>query len=99
MAKKVKLQVWIPEPLYEGLLQLIAGKYVKTCTGGLLSYEVALALKNWIALHAQAQKPSTVVKPNPTPKVYAVWEQVKDYLLKNYYLDLKPTQQLTLSTA
>jgi hypothetical protein len=33
-------------------------------------------------------------KPNPTPKVVNVFLQVKDYLLKNWYLELIPGQQV-----
>ena len=93
MEKKVKLLVSIPESLDRKLRRLIAQKYEKY-EKGLLSYEVELAIRNWLALHTNAQTP--LQKPNPVPKVALAFAQVKDYLLTNYYETLQPGQQINL---
>ncbi|RLJ03456.1 MAG: hypothetical protein DRP08_03535, partial [Candidatus Aenigmatarchaeota archaeon] len=92
--RKVQLLVWIPESLNEKLRSLIQQKYNRY-ERGLLSYEVEMALRSWIALHTRAQKQLTTERiPNPTPKVQIVFAQVKDWLLRNYYEELVPGQQI-----
>jgi hypothetical protein len=90
-----KLQVWVSKEVDLKLRQLIAQKYGKY-QRGLLSYEVESALKEWIALHTKAQASLHMEKLNPNPKVYVVWQEVKSYLSKNYYADLKPSQQVNI---
>jgi hypothetical protein len=91
--RKVKVGVFINEDLMARFRKLIMEKYNKY-EKGLLSYEVENALRYWIALHTNAQNTMTKNKPNPTPKVISVWMQVKEYLLKNWYMELIPGQQV-----
>jgi hypothetical protein len=91
--RKVKVGVFINEDLMARFRKLIMEKYNKY-EKGLLSYEVENALRYWIALHTNAQNTMTKNKPNPTPKVISVWMQVKEYLLKNWYIELIPGQQI-----
>jgi hypothetical protein len=91
--RKVKVGVFINEDLMARFRKLIMEKYNKY-EKGLLSYEVENALRYWIALHTNAQNTMTKNKPNPTPKVISVWMQVKEYLLKNWYMELIPGQQI-----
>jgi hypothetical protein len=91
--RKVKVGVFINEDLMARFRKLIMEKYSKY-EKGLLSYEVENALRYWIALHTNAQNTMTKNKPNPTPKVISVWMQVKEYLLKNWYMELIPGQQI-----
>jgi hypothetical protein len=91
--EKTQLKVWINKSLDEKFRSLIQEKY-KKYERGLLSYEVENALRYWIALHTNAQNIMAGNKPNPTPKVVNVFLQVKDYLLKNWYLELIPGQQV-----
>lgn len=75
---------------FRSLIQKKYGRYVR----GLLSYEVEMALRHWISLHTNAQSQLLRNQPNPTPKVAITFSQVKEYLLKNYYFELKPGQQI-----
>lgn len=89
MTRKVALLVYIPEDLNRKLREFIALKYRKF-EKGLLSWEVEQALSHWIALHTKAQKTLTTKGPNPTPLVVRAFMEVKQYLLMNYYEELKP---------
>jgi hypothetical protein len=101
--KKRPIHIWLTPEIDDKLRELIAKKYSKY-EKGLLSHEIEEALKNWLLLHTQAQnsklgapnaiKPTFINTINPGLKVHTVWEQVKDYLLKNYYAELKPSQQI-----
>jgi len=92
---KTKLQVWIPNTLNEKFRELIARKYPKY-EKGLLSYEVEMALRHWLSLHTRAQSQVLRNPPNPKPKVYLIFSSVKDWLLRNYYEELKSGQQIPL---
>jgi hypothetical protein len=108
MNKKSALYVRISPEIDYKLRELIFKKYSKY-EKGLLSHEVEEALKNWILLHLQthtqtqnlklgvpnAINPTLENTINPSLKVHKVWEQVRDYLLKNYYTELKPSQQIS----
>ena len=91
--KKIKLGVFLPKSLVENFRNLIMQKYNRY-EKGLLSYEVEMALRSWLALHTKAQKTLEVKKPNPTPKVYMYFAEVKDYLLRKYYTELWSGQQI-----
>jgi hypothetical protein len=101
--KKRPLHIWLSPEIDNKLRELIAKKYSRY-EKGLLSHEIEEALKNWVLLHTQAQNlklgvPNDIKPPlnniiNPSLKVHRVWEQVRDYLLKNYYAELKPSQQI-----
>ena len=91
--KKKKFQAWITKSLDQKFRNLIQKKYGKY-ERGLLSYEAEMALRYWIALHTNAQSQILRKQPNPTPKVAITFSQVKSYLLKNYYFELKPGQQI-----
>ncbi len=91
---KVQMLVWISGPVdvkFRALIQQKYDEYEK----GLLSYEVELAMRNWLALHTNAQTP--LVKPNPTPKVAIAFAQCKDYLLRQHqYFELNSGQQINV---
>jgi hypothetical protein len=103
MNKKSALYVRISPEIDYKLRELISKKYSKY-EKGLLSHEVEEALKNWLLLHTQTQNlklgAPNAINPilentiNPGLRVHRVWEQVRDYLLKNYYTELKPSQQI-----
>ena len=90
---KVKVGFYLDRKLVENFRALIQKKYGEY-QKGLLSYEAEMALRNWIGLHTNAQSEILRNAPNPTPKVILVFSQVKEYLLKNYYFELKPGQQI-----
>jgi hypothetical protein len=94
--RKVRICLFISEELEAKLRALINQKY-KLYEKGLLSNEVELALRNWIALHTNAQTTLDINPPNPTPKVALVFAQVKQYLLNNWYYELLPGQQIPLT--
>jgi len=90
---KVQVKVYLPKDLALNIRKLIQQKYQKY-ERGLLSYEFEMALRNWLALHTKAQTILEANKPNPTPKVYRVFAEVKDYLLRKYYEELRSGQQI-----
>jgi len=93
MGEKVKVGFYLPKDLVQKIKRLVMEKY-ETYERGLLSYEVELALRNWLALHTQAQiKPAKI---NPQPRVQQVYAQVKQWLLANLYEELYPGQQIPL---
>ena len=75
---KVGVYVLIDAKVYEEVKRLAFQKHERL--HGALSREVEEALRHWISLCKQTQS-------NPrakAPKVYEVFEAVKDYLKKNY---------------
>lgn len=85
---KDQLKVYIDTGLNKRFRKLIMEKYT-IYEKGLLSHEVSQAIQSWIALHTQAQNTLVHNAPNPTPKVAAVFHQIKNYLRLNYFEDLK----------
>ena len=80
---KVGVYVYIDKELYEKLRTLVKAKY-PYLRGG-LSKEVEEALAYWIRLHTHRHTKKFVVeRMNPQPKVFQVFEQVKDYLKRKY---------------
>jgi len=90
---RVKVGFFLPKDLVEKFRQFIMKKYYKY-EKGLLSYEAEMALRNWLALHTKAQNSLDEKKPNPTPRVYLIFAEVKDYLLRNWYEELRSGQQI-----
>jgi hypothetical protein len=90
------LFVRIDEEIQTKFRKLIIQKYTKY-EQGYLSYEVEQALRYWLALHTKAQNIIENQKPNPTPKVYLTFAEVKDYLLRTKYYELKNGQQIPRS--
>ncbi|MEM1710564.1 MAG: hypothetical protein QW820_06710 [Sulfolobales archaeon] len=83
---KVGVYVYIDENLYKEFRRLVFSKYENF--HGVLSREVEHALRAWIAMHTQKHTNLKVInKPNPQPKVYEVFQQVKEYLKKVYGYD------------
>jgi len=80
---RVQFKVWISKELNKKFRELIALKY-KTYEKGLLSWEVEQALMNWIALHHAKHTNAQIPEPNPPPKVFKVFRQVKAYIEKEY---------------
>lgn len=96
--EKVKLQVYIDKDVDRKLRELIQVKHKEYCKG-LLSYEVEMALREWMALHTRTQtleEPSCVKyveeTVNPPFRIGQVFNQVKEYLLKTHYDTLQSGQ-------
>ena len=70
----------IDEKILESFKNLCFQKHGKLY--GTLGYELEQALLNWLALHTQNEHKQIVSidKINPSPKIVAVWSQMKDYL-------------------
>jgi len=81
---KIQFKVYIRRDIVEEFKKLIARKYGKV-ERGLISREAEEALAYWLRLHTHRHTNSIVVERiNPNPKVYAVFEQIKDYFRKKY---------------
>jgi len=94
MLQRIQLKVWISKKANDDLRNLIMRKY-EQYERGLLSYEVEQAIKSWVALHTKAQKSlDQRKKSNPTPRVIIAFAEVRDYLLRKYYDELTPGQQI-----
>lgn len=95
--KKKLLHISISSETDKNFRSLIMQKYTKI-EKGLLSYEVELALKHWLALHTSAQNSDLRFseKPNPTPKVMLVFAEVKNYLIRKYYIELPSGSQVNI---
>ena len=92
--ERVKLGVFINKEIVDKLREIISLKYRKY-EKGLLSYEVELALRNWIALHTNTHK---ISMPNPPSKTALVFAQIKNYLEHNFYISgLQPGMQIPLN--
>jgi hypothetical protein len=97
VSRRIHLSIYISPETNSKLRELIVmkhGRYER----GLLSREVEEALVNWILLHRGEREifkgNSQSQQVNPPNKIHRVWQEVKDYLLKNYYQDLSPTQTI-----
>jgi len=93
---KVRLGLFITRDLSTKFRTFIHQKYQKF-EKGYLSYEAEQAIRYWLAMHTKAQTTIAVNKPNPTPKVYVAFAEVKDYLLRNFYDQLNAGQQIPRS--
>ncbi len=91
--EKVQILFWINKSIDTKFRKLIQDKYPQY-EKGLLSYEAELALRNWLAIHKNAQ--TQLIKPNPIPKVQIAFAQVKNYLLATYYFELFTGSQIQL---
>jgi hypothetical protein len=94
MERKVKVGLFLPRDLLENVRSLIQQKYARYGKG-LLSYEAEMALRYWLSLHTKAQENPGFDKHELSPKVLQVFEAVKAYLLSNWYIELKPGQQVS----
>lgn len=94
--EKIQFKVYLNEDLAIRFRELIMKKYHKY-EKGLLSYETDMAIRHWLALHTEAQTSLDVNKPNPTPRTSLAFAKVKNYLLGNFYYELKPGQQVARS--
>jgi len=94
MLQRVQFKVWISKDVDERFRNLIMDKY-KRYERGLLSYEAEQALKSWVAMHTRAQKSGNQPKRvNPTPRVIIAFTEARDYLLRKYYDEITPGQQI-----
>jgi len=91
--KKSELHVRISSEVIENLRSLIMQKYTRM-ERGLLSHEVEMALRHWLALHTNTQSSEKQIFQDPIPKVTLVFMQVKEYLLKKYYEELPPEKEI-----
>lgn len=81
--EKVKVGFSLPKDLVEEFKRFVVAKY-KGYTRGDFSWEVEQALRNWIALHTDAQIDAMVKKPNPPASVERVFYQVKVWMEQEY---------------
>jgi len=84
----VPLFVRISPEVNRKFRELIALKY-KTFSKGLLSWEVEQALMNWVALHYSEHTDAQIPEPNPPANVFKVFQQVKDWIEKQYDVGLE----------
>jgi len=91
--RKVQLLVWISEDVDRKLRELIQQKY-KEFQKGILSAEVEVAIRNHIAAHLNDKNKFEVKEANPQPRVYSVYQQVKDYLAKQNIVYQCPLKKL-----
>jgi uncharacterized protein YcgL (UPF0745 family) len=88
---KVGVYLYIDRKLFEQFKRLCFQKYEKF--HGALSYEVEQALQSWIALHTQDTHKVGAV--NPQPRVYKVFNQVKEVLKERFgYSAIVPQLQI-----
>ncbi len=83
---KVGLYVSLDKKVVEEFRRLISEKY-GTYEKGLLSYEVEQALRAWIADHrigSEGYTRTQIRRPNPSYKVSARFEKVKEFLKDKY---------------
>ena len=93
---KVKVGFYLDKLLLANFRSLIQKKYHKY-ERGLFSYEAEMALRHWLSLHTNAQTTLDPNKPNPTPKVSLIFAQVKNRLLTQWYYELRPGQQISVT--
>ncbi|HID65642.1 MAG TPA: hypothetical protein EYP32_01755, partial [Aquificaceae bacterium] len=79
---KVGMYVYIDKKLYEELRALVKAKY-PYLRGG-LSREVEAALWYWVRVHTQKHTNAVMNLLKEEPKVYKVFQQVKDYFRQKY---------------
>jgi len=92
--ERIRIHLFISKEILEDFRKLIMWKYERY-EKGLLSYEAEMALRAWLAEHTKAQKSiDQRKKANPTPRVIIAFAEVKDYLLRKYYDELLPGQQI-----
>jgi hypothetical protein len=96
MQERVKIGLWIDARTAQKFRNLVQIKY-QTYQKGLLSYEAEMAFRHWLALHTNAQTPLEAKPPNPVPRVAIVFAEVKAVLLREWYYELKPGQQIPLA--
>jgi len=91
---KVGAYFYIDKKLFEEFKRLCFQKHENF--HGAMSYEVEQALQSWIAQHTQNHTRQLVVnKVNPQPRVFTVFNQVKEYLKEKYgYAAIVPGQQV-----
>jgi hypothetical protein len=90
--EKEQLKVYVSKNLIKQLKELVVAKYGKLRGG--LSYEVEDALKNWIMAHSTQHDTKIVQSINPMPRVFQVFNQVKEQLKTTYgYLPQQTTIQ------
>jgi len=103
LAEKIQLKIYIDKKLNEKFRKFIAVKY-KSFARGLLSYEIEMALRNWMSLHTKYKNPtqndtqvSIIHSPNPPPKVAKAFSEIKEYLKENFDYELFSGMQIPKS--
>jgi len=86
MTKKVRLQVWVDPALVTKFRQFVAEQYGQVGRG-LISFEAAQALQSWVSTHKDTQRQLIQKSVNPTPNVFVLKQQVKDYLVSTFDYD------------
>ena len=83
MGEKVRVTFYFPKDLAEEFRRFVVAKY-KGYKRGDFSWEAAQAIRNWIALHTDAQIDAMAKKPNPPASVDRVFHQVKVWMEREY---------------
>lgn len=93
MTKK-KISLYVEENLWDEFRRLAFQKHENF--HGALSYELEEAMRNWLVLHTQNLTKQLVVNTvNPQPRVYRVFNEVKEYMKQKHgYAALFPGQQV-----
>lgn len=93
-ANKTSVHIYINTGLWVQFKRLTFQKHENF--HGAISTEVEQALQAWLAQHTQNHTRQLVVnKINPQPRVFIVFNQVKEYLKEKYgYAALVPGQQV-----
>lgn len=80
---KIGVYIYVDERLWDEFRRLAFMKH--DAFHGVLSYELEQAIQAWLAQHTHKNTQILVPnKVNPQPKVYKVFNQVKEYLKQTY---------------
>jgi hypothetical protein len=89
----IQFNVYLPRELVDRFKRMIALKY-QTHQHGLLSYEVKVALAQYLAMsNTQTQNTQATIKAdktNPIPQIYRLKEQIKQYLVDSNLYEEEP---------
>ena len=78
--EKEIITIVVPKKLMDNFREFLARKYGEM-RKGYISYEISQAISAWLATHTKAQNLSKI---NPQPRVFKVWEQVREYLKNKF---------------
>jgi len=94
---RIKTSLWVDEDLWGEIKRLAFQKHENF--HGAITAELEEALLNWVRLHTQNHtKQLAVNKVNPNPRVYRVFQEVKEHVKERYgYAALPSGQQVPRS--
>ena len=88
-----QIHIRISKTVDDNFRRLILQKYHRF-EKGLLSYEIEMAMRNYMALHSNAQTLVSSSHPNPTSKVMTAYNDVKQYLLTHGFEEIPSGTQV-----